>query len=452
LSATIAYSKEFLLKYDIDMLRDAISLPGVAKHILSSYIQSETLYYIENKQLYDGIHMSEVGGQSIVFTRQNTDKFPYVHGYDANSLYLYCLGEGQYCGEPITYTQYSEHGRKSTCLVRETVKTSGATGHMYRYKHYNTIDDKRSILYVRYMLEQGEFADVPSCMVTTNVKLKLSKGELKKIRKWFTDNNISMKCMFVNVFMDAEFKILDIDNASWIVIDFSTMDEENQAIARIAHMTREVYDSIQECRREILRQRGYTVINRTKHISWPCTESEQNYCKSERGIVLGGYAVCPEIDPLASLNTAAPEYVKRQDLIECILEKKVFGFITCDIHTSLNEREYFKNFAPIIKHTIIEYKDVGEFMQRMIDDTGMNMGKRDCVIDSYYGEGITIIDEYFVWLIEHGAVCTHIEKFVRYAKLPIFKSFVNEITERRIEGDRDSSTEMLLILQPSINI
>ena len=114
------------------MLRDAISLPGVAKHILSSYIQSETLYYIENKQLYDGIHMSEVGGQSIVFTRQNTDKFPYVHGYDANSLYLYCLGEGQYCGKPITYTQYSEHGRKSTFLVRETVKTPGATGHTRR--------------------------------------------------------------------------------------------------------------------------------------------------------------------------------------------------------------------------------------------------------------------------------------------------------------------------------
>ena len=52
----------------VDMYRDAISLPGVTKHILSKYIGTDEMHFIDNSSLYSRIRYSEVGGQSIVFT------------------------------------------------------------------------------------------------------------------------------------------------------------------------------------------------------------------------------------------------------------------------------------------------------------------------------------------------------------------------------------------------
>ena len=57
----------------VDMYRDAISLPRVAKHVLSKYIGRDEMYFIGKSSLYNRIRYSEVGGQSIVFTRRNND-------------------------------------------------------------------------------------------------------------------------------------------------------------------------------------------------------------------------------------------------------------------------------------------------------------------------------------------------------------------------------------------
>ena len=86
------YAKEMRTK-QVDVVRDGISLPGLAKQILVKHVPHRSLYYIDNPELYSTIRRNEVGGQSIIFTRRNGTQHPYVVGFDANSLYLYCLGE-----------------------------------------------------------------------------------------------------------------------------------------------------------------------------------------------------------------------------------------------------------------------------------------------------------------------------------------------------------------------
>eukprot|EP00794_Sanderia_malayensis_P021215 gene21215-biopygen16243 len=115
--------------------------------------------------------------------------------------------------------------------------------------------------------------------------------------------------------------------------------------------------------------------------------------------------------------------------------------VTCDVHGA-ERREYFKEFAPIIKHAFVDYADVGEFTQAVADANGIAIKKRKCVIDSYVGHEITITDEYFVWLLEHGCKCTKIYSFLRWKKEPVFAEFGREITRLRVQGDRDKSSEM----------
>eukprot|EP00794_Sanderia_malayensis_P021235 gene21235-biopygen16273 len=85
----------------VDMFFDSISLPGLAKAILSHKIRPNTFYYLDNAEQYRTVHKSEVGGQSIIFKRSNTH--PYVRGYDANALYLHSMCGGQYVGKPRHY-------------------------------------------------------------------------------------------------------------------------------------------------------------------------------------------------------------------------------------------------------------------------------------------------------------------------------------------------------------
>eukprot|EP00794_Sanderia_malayensis_P021216 gene21216-biopygen16244 len=85
----------------VDMFFDGISLPGLAKAILSHKIPPNTFYYLDNAEQYRTVHKSEVGGQSIIFKRSNTH--PYVRGYDANALYLHSMCGGQYVGKPRHY-------------------------------------------------------------------------------------------------------------------------------------------------------------------------------------------------------------------------------------------------------------------------------------------------------------------------------------------------------------
>eukprot|EP00794_Sanderia_malayensis_P008690 gene8690-biopygen6974 len=92
-----------LREQGVDEFRDGISLPGLAKAILSHTIPPNTFYYIDNAELYMRVHKNEVGGQSIIFKREN--ELPYVKGYDANALYLASMCGEQFVGRPLVYRQ-----------------------------------------------------------------------------------------------------------------------------------------------------------------------------------------------------------------------------------------------------------------------------------------------------------------------------------------------------------
>ena len=134
-------------------------------------------------------------------------------------------------------------------------------------------------------------------------------------------------------------------------------------------------------------------------------------------------------------------------LLQMLLAKKVFGILVCDIIIPDDEdaermKKYFKDFAPIIKHANINYEDIGEFMQGVSDRFGIKVKDRRCVIDSYFGKGVELIDEYVVWLLNKGFMVDNVYTFIRYNKEPIFRDFANAITEMRIKGDKDKHSEM----------
>ena len=131
-----------------------------------------------------------------------------------------------------------------------------------------------------------------------------------------------------------------------------------------------------------------------------------------------------KVDPLV-VDEQRSRLTKVPYLLQMLLAKKVFGILVCDIIIPEDKdaermKKYFEDFAPIIKHASINYEDIGEFMQGVSDRSGIKVKDRRCVIDSYFGKGVGLIDEYVVLLLNKGFMVDKVHTFIPYNKEPLF--------------------------------
>ena len=119
--------KAFYIEKGIDILKDAVSIPGVSLHyLLKGAIERKAELYAPRKEAYEMLKGAVVGGPSLVFTRYHeagktrirSHQYPdsklceNIQGYDANALYLSTMLNYMPCGEEkvVHYTAYSrEH-------------------------------------------------------------------------------------------------------------------------------------------------------------------------------------------------------------------------------------------------------------------------------------------------------------------------------------------------------
>ena len=185
------YAKEMRTK-KVDVVRDGISLPGLAKQILMKHVPHRSLYYIDNPELYSTIRQNEVGGQSIIVTRRHGSQHPYIKGFDANSLYLYCLGEGQYTGQPIIY--------KSVDTDRFLMCRMPMRRHP-GYKHLSNKDSAAAEEFLDY-IEDVHLRD-RDIHLYRQYRIVLTVSEKKWLANKFAEHKIPLWCIFSNICVDG---------------------------------------------------------------------------------------------------------------------------------------------------------------------------------------------------------------------------------------------------------
>ena len=447
------YAREFSVK-EVDMVRDAISLPGLAKQILLKHVPHRSLYYIDSPFVYSTIRRNEVGGQSIIFTRKNDpERHPYIKGFDANSLYLYCLGEGQYTGKPTVYDEVSEFAcglmyRRKFASGRAPVGT----------KHVDNRDSVAAEEYLDYL--EDVYLAPRGVHLHRQYRIVLSSCEKKYLANRFAEEKVLLWNMFSNIYVDGYY-VLDhssdedeearaavsttLDKKSRHVVEYDgcfwhacevcgAADKTKFFYRRKGRLTVHQIRALTEFRYEILEKRGY-VIHRVRECEWTSLRKDHpdidSYCVEHSR----------RVDPLI-VDKDRAFLTSASKILTALREKRVFGITVCDVRVPEEKRKSFEDFAPIIKHAVINYEDIGPFMQRLCDSSGIVVKDRRSVIDSYHGENIALTDEYLVWLMERGVVVDRVRTFIRYRKEAIFKEFADNIIRLRIKGDRDKSSEM----------
>ena len=136
--------KAFYAERGIDILKDAVSIPGVSLHyLLRGSIERGADLYAPSKEAYEMLKGAVVGGPSLVFTRYhevgktrirshqytNAKMCQNILGYDANALYLSTMLAPMACGKETVVHHERRRNGSLMLLTAKMVKKGSWFGY-----------------------------------------------------------------------------------------------------------------------------------------------------------------------------------------------------------------------------------------------------------------------------------------------------------------------------------
>ena len=135
--------RNFYIGKGIDIMKDAVSIPGVSLHyLLKGAIERKAELYAPSKEAYEMLKEAVVGGPSLVFTRYHevgktrirSHQYPIprvcqnILGYDANALYLSTMLREMPCGKE-TVVRYAEDDMLAPIELKQRLKDKSWFGY-----------------------------------------------------------------------------------------------------------------------------------------------------------------------------------------------------------------------------------------------------------------------------------------------------------------------------------
>ncbi|XP_065055574.1 uncharacterized protein LOC135684098 [Rhopilema esculentum] len=357
------------------MFANGISLPGLAKKILSRYMYKGSMYYLNDMEIINIVKQSEVGGQSIIFTRENSKKHPYIVGYDSNSLYLWCLGEGQFVGKPSLYVN---PGIPNFLIRKSTDFTYNYTSHTFQ-SDMLMIERKRKVTSskVQSQTEEDYFDFIQKEVYTENIifrnyKIVFTKYEQEILKELYTINDIGIeppKCIYVDGYVKGERRVFEFQGCYYHACercnkyDYVTFNRWDRATKKMVVMNAVQIRKIDKIRKTFLeksRNLKVTLIMECK--------IRDHY----RNNVCGYKDFVDEKrsyeDKMKFYSDTGSDYVPTEYVKDMLVAGQINGIVVCDIHCPEHLKKHFEDFAPIIKHANIKYEDIGDYMKDLADE------------------------------------------------------------------------------------
>ena len=131
------------------------------------------------------------------------------------------------------------------------------------------------------------------------------------------------------------------------------------------------------------------------------------------------------------------EQDNEQSLLEAIQAGSIYGFAVCDVESSNEFVEQYKDFLfpPVIKHEIITNDHVSGYMQRRVAEEERKLDFKT-VVQVYNGQQLFLMTDIVKFYLDIGIKVSNITQFVQYVPSKILKPFVQEVVGMRIDATR----------------
>ena len=151
----------------------------------------------------------------------------------------------------------------------------------------------------------------------------------------------------------------------------------------------------------------------------------------------------PEIKPFLKQHRTYTHFKKYLHQNQIIQEGRLFGFVECDIEVPDHFKDYFSEMTPIFKNTEVSLKDVWQHMQDYAKEHNIKDIPRLLFIVFYFGKKIGLSTPLLMWYLNHGLFITHIYTVVEYIPNGAFNSFMTQVAQARLDGDRDNDKAVI---------
>ena len=120
-----------------------------------------------------------------------------------------------------------------------------------------------------------------------------------------------------------------------------------------------------------------------------------------------------------------------EQVLEEIKERKLVGYVQCDIKVHENLRSKFVNFPPIFKNTLVSKSVMGDLMKNYAEDERFLSQPRKMLISSFTLQNGTLITPLLLFYLQLGLVCTKIHRFVEYIPKKMLQQFCAVSSKRK---------------------
>ena len=136
--------------------------------------------------------------------------------------------------------------------------------------------------------------------------------------------------------------------------------------------------------------------------------------------------------------------LSEERLMQEIRNRRLFGYIQCDLKVPEHLKAYFANFHPIFKNTVVSRNDIGVLMKEYAEKEGIMSQPRRMLISSFHLKNGIIIIPLLLYYLHLGLECTKIHQFVQYTPQKCFSSFVQSAVNARRQGDENLKSSVVV--------
>ena len=125
------------------------------------------------------------------------------------------------------------------------------------------------------------------------------------------------------------------------------------------------------------------------------------------------------------------------EILQSIMDEKLFGFILCDIETPEHLQAEMKNFPPLIKREVITDEYLSEYMAERFEKRypGKKL-KQETVIQCFNAKNHLLLTSLVKFYLEIGLKVTKIHRVIQYRPYRSLSPFVKHVTAMRLAAEK----------------
>ena len=135
---------------------------------------------------------------------------------------------------------------------------------------------------------------------------------------------------------------------------------------------------------------------------------------------------------------------EKDEIIQNVLNDKLFGFFEVDIEVPEQLRKHFSEFCPLFVISEVPEEQIPQHMKDYKINTGRKMIKNNKkLLGVMKSEKILLYSPLLKWYLNHGLQVTKIHRYISYTSGRPFKWFPEEVSSARREADNDKNKKQL---------